>query len=127
MAAARIARLSPGKVARLSLTQSRCGALAVSGGCGGVPAVRSLTSPLVSARAMSGLSATRCGLPKESVAENGAPPRGKVLTIDTMNPTVKMVEYAVRGPIVQRAVELEKELSEVGTSSIDLYPVFWWS
>ncbi|XP_051944247.1 alanine aminotransferase 2-like isoform X2 [Hippocampus zosterae] len=85
MAAARIARLSPGKVARLSLTQSR---------------------------AMSGLSATRCGLPKESVAENGAPPRGKVLTIDTMNPTVKMVEYAVRGPIVQRAVELEKELSE---------------
>uniref|UniRef100_A0A8D3DGS0 alanine transaminase n=1 Tax=Scophthalmus maximus TaxID=52904 RepID=A0A8D3DGS0_SCOMX len=35
-----------------------------------------------------------------------------VLTIDTMNPTVKKVEYAVRGPIVQRALELERELSE---------------
>lgn len=41
--------------------------------------------------------------------------RAKVLTIDTMNPTVKKVEYAVRGPIVQRAVELERELSEVCT------------
>ncbi|XP_077411784.1 alanine aminotransferase 2-like isoform X2 [Vanacampus margaritifer] len=70
------------------------------------------TSLLWKRRAMAGLSATRCGLPKESVAENGASPRGKVLTIDTMNPAVKMVEYAVRGPIVQRAVELEKELSE---------------
>lgn len=48
------------------------------------------------------------------MTENGASPRAKVLTIDTMNPTVKKVEYAVRGPIVQRAVELERELSEVG-------------
>nr|XP_057923789.1 alanine aminotransferase 2-like isoform X3 [Doryrhamphus excisus] len=68
--------------------------------------------PSVLTKTMAGLSSTRCGLPKESVTENGASPRGKVLTIDTMNPTVKMVEYAVRGPIVQRAVELEKELSE---------------
>ncbi|KAK7879409.1 hypothetical protein WMY93_030745 [Mugilogobius chulae] len=29
-----------------------------------------------------------------------------------MNPNVKKVEYAVRGPIVQRAVQLEKELRE---------------
>ncbi|KAG7488426.1 hypothetical protein MATL_G00033830 [Megalops atlanticus] len=36
--------------------------------------------------------------------------RGKVLTTDTMNPNVKKVEYAVRGPIVQRAVQIEKEL-----------------
>uniref|UniRef100_A0A8C9T566 alanine transaminase n=1 Tax=Scleropages formosus TaxID=113540 RepID=A0A8C9T566_SCLFO len=36
--------------------------------------------------------------------------RTKVLTIDTMNPNVKKVEYAVRGPIVQRAVQIEKEL-----------------
>uniref|UniRef100_A0A673BQ07 alanine transaminase n=1 Tax=Sphaeramia orbicularis TaxID=375764 RepID=A0A673BQ07_9TELE len=46
------------------------------------------------------------------MTENGVATRAKVLTIDTMNPTVKKVEYAVRGPIVQRAVELEKELSE---------------
>ncbi|KAM9791796.1 alanine aminotransferase 2-like isoform 2-T2 [Syngnathus typhle] len=70
------------------------------------------TALLWKRRAMAGLSATRCGLPKESVTENGTSPRGKVLTIDTMNPTVKKVEYAVRGPIVQRAMELEKELSE---------------
>ncbi|MCI4390964.1 hypothetical protein PGIGA_G00128950 [Pangasianodon gigas] len=38
--------------------------------------------------------------------------RRKVLTIDTMNANVKKVEYAVRGPIVQRAVQLEKELRE---------------
>ncbi|XP_034017371.1 alanine aminotransferase 2-like [Thalassophryne amazonica] len=44
--------------------------------------------------------------------ENGSPCRGRVLTLDTMNPNVKRVEYAVRGPIVQRAVQLEKELAE---------------
>uniref|UniRef100_A0A673BFA6 Alanine aminotransferase 1 n=1 Tax=Sphaeramia orbicularis TaxID=375764 RepID=A0A673BFA6_9TELE len=45
-------------------------------------------------------------------AVNGVPCRGKVLTLDTMNPNVKRVEYAVRGPIVQRAVQIEKELRE---------------
>lgn len=44
---------------------------------------------------------------------NGLQSRAKVLTLDTMNPNVKKVEYAVRGPIVQRAVQLEKELKEV--------------
>lgn len=79
--------------------------------------VRSPTSPALwspsPGRALSGLSATRRGLPKEKMPENGASARAKVLTLDTMNPAVKKVEYAVRGPIVQRAVELERELSEV--------------
>ncbi|XP_075954386.1 alanine aminotransferase 2-like isoform X2 [Anarhichas minor] len=70
------------------------------------------TALLWKRRALSSLSATRRGLPKEKMTENGVSPRAKVLTIDTMNPTVKKVEYAVRGPIVQRAVELERELSE---------------
>ncbi|XP_034039936.1 alanine aminotransferase 2-like isoform X1 [Thalassophryne amazonica] len=84
------------------------------------PRLRSLTSlsssfssssPLN--RTISGLSATRRGgLPKEKLSENGVTPRVKVLTVDSMNPAVKKVEYAVRGPIVQRALELEKELSE---------------
>lgn len=52
------------------------------------------------------------------MSENGVIHRAKVLTIDTMNPTVKKVEYAVRGPIVQRAVELERELSEVCITGI---------
>ena len=37
----------------------------------------------------------------------------KPLTIGTLNPLVKEVEYAVRGPIVTRAVKLEKELEKV--------------
>ena len=44
---------------------------------------------------------------------NGVQPRrSKVLTMDTMNPHIKVMEYAVRGPIVARATELEKELEQ---------------
>ena len=46
-------------------------------------------------------------------AVNGLCSQSKVLTLDTMNPNVKRVEYAVRGPLVQRAVQIEKELKEV--------------
>uniref|UniRef100_A0AAR2KL84 alanine transaminase n=2 Tax=Pygocentrus nattereri TaxID=42514 RepID=A0AAR2KL84_PYGNA len=50
---------------------------------------------------------------RRKMAGNDVPPRrGKVLTVDTMNANVKKVEYAVRGPIVQRAVQIEKELKE---------------
>lgn len=48
-------------------------------------------------------------------AVNGLCSQGKVLTLDTMNPNVRRVEYAVRGPLVQRALQLEKELKEVTT------------
>uniref|UniRef100_A0A8C4QK04 alanine transaminase n=1 Tax=Eptatretus burgeri TaxID=7764 RepID=A0A8C4QK04_EPTBU len=34
----------------------------------------------------------------------------KVLTLDTMNPQIKKIEYAVRGPIVQKAVDIGKQL-----------------
>ena len=37
----------------------------------------------------------------------------KVLTEDSLNPRVKLVEYAVRGPIVARALAIEKELQQV--------------
>lgn len=112
MSAART--LSPGtlrllKRGRTELLAARC--------AGDVPGLRSLTcsplSPSSPGRALSSLSATRRGLPKEKMSENGVSSRAKVLTIDTMNPTIKKVEYAVRGPIVQRAVELERELSQV--------------
>ncbi|XP_048658325.1 alanine aminotransferase 1 isoform X4 [Marmota marmota marmota] len=43
-------------------------------------------------------------------ARNGL--REKVLTLDSMNPCVRKVEYAVRGPIVLRALELEQELRQ---------------
>ncbi|XP_043109983.1 alanine aminotransferase 2-like isoform X2 [Puntigrus tetrazona] len=44
------------------------------------------------------------------MSKNGREYRERVLTVDTMNPNVKRVEYAVRGPIVQRAVQIEREL-----------------
>lgn len=47
------------------------------------------------------------------MTENGFLHPERVLTLDTMNPNVKRVEYAVRGPIVQRAAQIEKELKEV--------------
>ncbi|XP_064789971.1 alanine aminotransferase 2-like isoform X2 [Oncorhynchus masou masou] len=62
--------------------------------------------------ALSGVSERRRGLSQEKMTENGVFSRDKVLTIDTMNPMVKNVEYAVRGPIVQRAMQIEKELRE---------------
>lgn len=36
----------------------------------------------------------------------------KILNLDNINPNIKTMEYAVRGPIVIRAVEIEKELAE---------------
>ncbi|KTF82368.1 hypothetical protein cypCar_00022786 [Cyprinus carpio] len=41
--------------------------------------------------------------------------REKTLTLDTLNPQVKAVEYAVRGPIVIKAGEIERYLEEGGT------------
>ncbi|ETE56421.1 Alanine aminotransferase 2, partial [Ophiophagus hannah] len=40
-------------------------------------------------------------------------PREKILTLESMNPQVKAVEYALRGPIVLKAGEIEKELRKV--------------
>lgn len=51
------------------------------------------------------------GNDQNQASRNGL--KGKVLTLDTMNPCVRRVEYAVRGPIVQRALELEQELRQV--------------
>lgn len=46
----------------------------------------------------------------------------KVLTPENINPNVITMEYAVRGPLVIRAVELEKELAAVSTF---LYSIFY--
>lgn len=51
------------------------------------------------------------------MTENGCEYRERVLTMDTMNPNIKRVEYAVRGPIVQRAVQIERELKMVSVRS----------
>lgn len=49
----------------------------------------------------------------ETMTDHVRAPGVKVLTMDTMNPNVKKVEYAVRGPIVQRAAQIERELQQV--------------
>ncbi|GFR74389.1 alanine aminotransferase 2 [Elysia marginata] len=51
-----------------------------------------------------------CAIKTDQV--NKSQTRSKVLSIDEMNPHVKNIEYAVRGPIVIRAGELEKELKQ---------------
>lgn len=38
---------------------------------------------------------------------------GPTITLDNMNPCVKQMEYAVRGPLVIRATEIEKEIQRV--------------
>ena len=40
-----------------------------------------------------------------------------MLNLNNMNPCVKEMQYAVRGPIVIRAAQLEQELKKVST---------WW-
>ena len=37
------------------------------------------------------------------------------VTLDNLNPCIKTMEYAVRGPLVIRAVEIEKEIQSVRT------------
>lgn len=37
----------------------------------------------------------------------------KCVTYENMNPQIKVMEYAVRGPLVIRASEIEKELEQV--------------
>ncbi|XP_063155845.1 alanine aminotransferase 1 isoform X2 [Candoia aspera] len=46
------------------------------------------------------------------MAGNRAVPGDKVLTLESMNPHIRKVEYAVRGPIVARANQLQKELKQ---------------
>lgn len=50
-------------------------------------------------------------------ARHPARMREKTLTMATLNPQVKAVEYAVRGPIVIKAGDIEKRLQQVGGSA----------
>ena len=40
------------------------------------------------------------------------------ITLDNMNPAIKRMEYAVRGPLVIRATAIEKELEKVGMENL---------
>lgn len=117
MAASRMQLLSPRNISFLGRGRTELFSGAPKR-AGDGPRGRALNSSPLSSRTISSESETRRGLHREKMTENGVTSRAKVLTIDTMNPTVKKVEYAVRGPIVQRAVELERELSQVPISQI---------
>ncbi|XP_020901579.1 alanine aminotransferase 2 isoform X2 [Exaiptasia diaphana] len=52
------------------------------------------------------------GYHQSNGSQNGSLSSSKVLTGGTMNPFIKQIEYAVRGAIVIRASELEKELEK---------------
>ena len=51
----------------------------------------------------------------EAHAKNGAAHGSKVLTKDCINGKMKNVEYAVRGPIVQKATGYERQLADQGS------------
>ena len=46
-------------------------------------------------------------------AQHSGKIREKTLTMETLNPQVKAVEYAVRGPIVTKARDIERGLQQV--------------
>lgn len=49
--------------------------------------------------------------PKNQVTQSRM--ASKAITIDNINPNILKLEYAVRGPLVIRAAEIEKELEKV--------------
>ena len=47
----------------------------------------------------------------------GAAGRTKLLCVDTMNPNVRVMEYAVRGKVPLEAMKIKKELEQVNGHS----------
>lgn len=62
-----------------------------------------LLQPVIPCRGMASSAATAAA----------ASPRGKVLTEDNVFENLRKMEYAVRGPLLIRALEIEKELQKV--------------
>ena len=56
-------------------------------------------------------------------AMSGQPAWDHTIKIDNMNPCVKKMEYAVRGPLVIRANEIEKEIANVSIAYKHLYSI----
>ncbi|KAM4685850.1 alanine aminotransferase 1 [Amazona ochrocephala] len=83
-------------------------------------ALRALRSrSLGAARTMAAAAGTGPGPGPGSGPGSGSEPgpgpgprREPVLTLSSMNPAIRRVQYAVRGPIVTRALELERELRQ---------------
>lgn len=74
-----------------------------------VSSVPTLLQPVIPCRSMASSAAT--------AAAAAASPRGKVLTEDNVFVNLRKMEYAVRGPLLIRALEIEKELQKVKRSN----------
>lgn len=66
-----------------------------------------LLQPIIPCRGMASSAATA------AAAAAATSPRGKVLTEDNVFVNLRKMEYAVRGPLLIRALEIEKELQKV--------------
>ena len=49
----------------------------------------------------------------------------KILTLENLNPCVISVEYAVRGPLLIRAMEIEKEMASVYCTFLSFGSIFF--
>lgn len=79
------------------------------------PRFRSRPSPAAVAAAISTPSPVTNGVgsgPTKRTMSTSTCKRQKCLSLESMNPCVKVMEYAVRGPLVIRAAEIEKELEK---------------
>ena len=56
------------------------------------------------------LSAVTGGQQKQHMQQSAC---SHVLTMENLNPNIEKMEYAVRGPIVARASQIEEELKQV--------------
>lgn len=90
------------------LSAARRGAARPGGGRGGGERRPRLPQP-----AREGAASWSSAAEASAVKLNEKASREKILTLESMNPYVKAVEYAVRGPIVLKAGEIEKELRKV--------------
>jgi len=64
--------------------------------------------------AANGVSSETCSPNQQRKFSSNGTAETQTLNMKTLNPNILHVEYAVRGPLVIRACELEKELSQVG-------------
>lgn len=87
------------------------------GSCHDIKSRRVLDISSLSVRATAGNAIASLNL---SIEERGRKmsTKAKTLTLDNMNPNIKVMEYAVRGPLVTRAGEIEKELQKVSHSLV---------
>lgn len=68
---------------------------------------------IMSRRLGSQLSVSLLATHTRCLASHTAKMDQRVITLENMNPLVKKMEYAVRGPLVIRATAIEKELQAV--------------